>query len=209
MTSYENGLGNYTAYTYDMSTTPNTADLIETDQYANGYSAQSDPTQSVAADGGDPITTSVYTTADNSSGVPLGLVYSTTDPDGLVSGFQYNSHGDTTATYNGQVLGPTVADENTTWTFPGIAPNADRTYDIYVQAESLPSLTLSDDENTSLTVDTSSTAGLPAARARKRLASVGPRDACGRRRQHVADREIRWHLVGPGLPNGANVHDGL
>jgi YD repeat-containing protein len=134
VTDYENALGNYTAYTYDTSTTPNSADLITTEQFASGSSSDPDDTgQNMAVDGGDPITTAVYTTAGNSSGVPLGLVYSTTDPDGLVSAFQYDADGNTTATYNGQVLGPTVADGTTTWTFSGLAPNADRTYDIFVE----------------------------------------------------------------------------
>ena len=58
-----------------------------------------------------------------------GLVLSSTNPDGQVSAAIY-TNGDTTATFNGQVLAP---DESDSMTFSGLAPNAARTYGIYAQ----------------------------------------------------------------------------
>ncbi len=96
--------------------------MTQTDQYANGESA--DPTN-------DPITTTVYTTPDNSSGVPLGLVYSTTDADNHVSASNFDSQGDTIATFAGQILATSGSGDNSA-TFAGLAPNAARTFAIYV-----------------------------------------------------------------------------
>jgi RHS repeat-associated protein len=151
---YTNGLGNKTQYTYSAST----ADLIETDQYANGSSSSSDniPVQNTAP-GGDPYTTTVYSTAG--TGVVGGLPLSTVNPDGDVSAQNYDGGGDVTASFQGQIVGPASSGSDTTWTFAGLELNAARTFDVFVSAS--VSLTAAD-PHTSLTI-TSGTPDLPAA----------------------------------------------
>ena len=77
-TDYPNGLygggTEETAYSYDT----NYGDLIQTEQYANGSSA--DPSGQNTSVGGDPITTDVYSNSSNSTGIPYGLLLQRDQP---------------------------------------------------------------------------------------------------------------------------------
>ena len=88
------------------------------------------------APGGDPITTYVYTPNLGGSATPAGLVWSTSDPDGDVTAYSYDTAGNATATYQGQ----TVAMVSGSAAFLNLpqSPGQARTYAVYVQSSVAP-----------------------------------------------------------------------
>jgi RHS repeat-associated protein len=141
VTLYTDGRGNETAYSYDGTDVEDvltgTADLLSSEQYANGTSANNEG-QDMTADGSDPITTYVYTQySDGDEAPPAGLVLSTTDPDGDITASTYDAAGNPTATYQGQTISSDGYDPRysaATWTFSNLALNAGRTFEIYASS---------------------------------------------------------------------------
>ena len=131
------GLGNETIYSYNTSTgdllsseqevTPGTPEVNGLDTTPGVYNQNQNTAQ-----GGDPITSYVYTSIANSgandpTGAPYGLVLSTTNPDGDVTAYSYDTAGNPTATYQGQ----TIAMASNSAAFDNLGPGAARTYDLY------------------------------------------------------------------------------
>ncbi len=189
MYSYSDALGNPTYYSYH--TNDDTLETVDSpDGSSTGYQAAASPVlsggsgvdddhlanlvltsaaQGVVTTGSGSTyysldsfgnSTSVINADDDATGSVLdsnGLTLSTTNPDGQVTASNYDGNGNATATFQGQILAPT----SDTWTFNNLAPNAARTYGIYIQyaSGSTPSLTVTYGEST---LTPSGSAALPA-----------------------------------------------
>ncbi|MGO9111521.1 MAG: beta strand repeat-containing protein, partial [Thermoguttaceae bacterium] len=127
-----------TVYSYNSSSgLAYSGDPTYVEQEANGYSSSNSAPSGApgaynsgqnTAQGGNPITSYVYTPVPGSSGgTPAGLVASTTNPDGDVTAYLYDSVGNVTAMYQGQ----TIAMTSDSAAFNNLAPGVARTYDVY------------------------------------------------------------------------------
>ena len=98
---------------------------------------------------------------------------STTNPDGDVTAYSYDSAGDQTGVYQGQTL---AADANLSATFTNLpqSPNQPRTYEIYVQTGPGNAPTLYDGSQDGYTVVEANDTGLPIVLSASNVSATTP-----------------------------------